>query len=62
MNSRLVGSGVSTEQVTNTKQTKDIMNNLHVTIKHNDGIISKLTNEMRTKEDSYKKIIGNLNR
>ena len=49
MGNTLKGSAVSTEQVGNIKQTKDIMNNLHVTIKHNDETIFKLQSEMRSK-------------
>lgn len=44
----------------NIKQTKDIMNNLHLTIKHHDETIFKLQSELRSKEDTYKKAITKL--
>ena len=63
MGNTLKGSAVSTEQqVGNIKQTKDIMNNLHVTIKHNDETIFKLQSEMRSKEENYKRVINQLER
>lgn len=45
-----------------TRQTKDIINNLHLTIKQSDESIFKLQAELRTKEENYKKIIGKLER
>ena len=63
MGNTLKGSAVSTEQqVGNIKQTKDIMNNLHATIKHNDETIFKLQSEMRSKEENYKRVINQLER
>jgi hypothetical protein len=44
----LKGSGMSVDQVS-ARQTKDILHNLHVTIKQSDETIFKLQTELRTK-------------
>jgi hypothetical protein len=55
-------SGEVEHNLNNTKQTKDIMNSLHQSLKQNDETIFKLQSELRTKEDTYKRTIGRLER
>ena len=50
------------EQPATTRQTKDIINNLHITIKQSDETIFKLQTDLRTKEDNYKRTITKLER
>jgi hypothetical protein len=48
--------------MTNNRQTKDIINNLHLTIKGNDEVIFKLQSELRTKDDNYRRNVTRLER
>lgn len=53
-------SNASMQAPSNTRQTKDIINNLHSTIKQSDEALFKVQNELRTKEDNYKRTINKL--
>ena len=55
-------SNASFEAQSNTRQTKDIISNLHLTIKQSDEALFKVQNELRNKEDSYKRTITKLER
>lgn len=48
--------------MSNTRQTKDIINNLHINLKQNDETIFRLQTELRNKEDTYKRTISKLER
>jgi chromosome segregation ATPase len=50
------------EPLSNTRQTKDIINNLHISLKQNDETIFRLQNELRNKEDTSKRTITKLER
>lgn len=48
--------------MTSTRQTKDIISNLHASLKQNDETIFRLQTELRNKEDTYKRTITKLER
>ncbi len=60
----MTNSKVNTENDNSTtnRQTKEIINNLHISLKQSDETIFKLQKEIRIKEDSTKRTISKLER